>query len=46
MGSMAYDAVLHDLAVGEAVKSLPEEFKQQHAHTLEFDRGSAQRGYS
>lgn len=31
---MAYDAVLRNLAVvGEAVKSLPEEFKQQHATT-------------
>lgn len=33
-GSMAYDAVLRNLAVvGEAVKSLPEEFKQKHATT-------------
>lgn len=31
LGSMAYDAVLRNLAVvGEAVKSLPAEFKQQH----------------
>ncbi|MGI8867411.1 MAG: HepT-like ribonuclease domain-containing protein [Mycobacteriales bacterium] len=32
LGSMAYDAVLRNLAVvGEAVKSLPDDFKQQHA---------------
>lgn len=31
LGLMAYDAVLRNLAViGEAVKSLPDEFKQQH----------------
>lgn len=31
---MAYDAVLRNLAVvGEAVKSLPEEFKLQHVGT-------------
>ena len=31
---MAYDAVLRNLAVvGEAVKSLPDDFKQQHANT-------------
>ncbi|MEJ7756026.1 MAG: HepT-like ribonuclease domain-containing protein [Nocardioidaceae bacterium] len=30
LGSMAYDAVLRNLAVvGEAVKSLPDDFKQQ-----------------
>ena len=34
LGSMAYDAVLRNLAVvGDAVKSLPEEFKQKHAAT-------------
>jgi uncharacterized protein with HEPN domain len=33
-GSMAYDAVLRNLAViGEAVKSLPDDFKQAHADT-------------
>lgn len=31
LGSMAYDAVLRNLAVvGEAVKSLPNDFKQEH----------------
>lgn len=31
---MAYDAVLRNLAViGEAVKSLPDDFKQRHAAT-------------
>ncbi|MBY3551893.1 DUF86 domain-containing protein [Modestobacter lapidis] len=31
---MAYDAVLRNLAVvGEAVKSLPEDFKRKHADT-------------
>jgi uncharacterized protein with HEPN domain len=31
LGSMAYDAVLRNLAVvGEAVKSLPEDFKREH----------------
>ncbi len=34
LGSMAYDAVLRNLAVvGEAVKSLPDEFKKEHADT-------------
>lgn len=34
LGSMAYDAVLRNLAVvGEAVKSLPDDFKQEHAAT-------------
>lgn len=34
LGSMAYDAVLRNLAViGEAVKSLPDDFKQRHAAT-------------
>lgn len=34
LGSMAYDAVLRNLAVvGEAVKSLPDDFKSQHADT-------------
>ncbi|GAB3350728.1 HepT-like ribonuclease domain-containing protein [Modestobacter lapidis] len=34
LGSMAYDAVLRNLAVvGEAVKSLPEDFKRKHADT-------------
>ena len=34
LGSMAYDAVLRNLAViGEAVKSLPDEFKEKHATT-------------
>lgn len=34
LGSMAYDAVLRNLAVvGEAVKSLPEGFKRKHADT-------------
>lgn len=34
LGSMAYDAVLRNLAVvGEAVKSLPDEFKQKHSDT-------------
>ena len=34
LGSMAYDAVLRNLAVvGEAVKSLPDDFKQEHADT-------------
>lgn len=34
LGLMAYDAVLRNLAViGEAVKSLPDEFKQKHAAT-------------
>ena len=34
LGPMAYDAVLRDLAVvGEAVKSLPEDFRQEHAAT-------------
>lgn len=34
LGSMAYDAVLRNLAVvGEAVKSLPDEYKQKHADT-------------
>jgi len=33
-GAMAYDAVLRNLAViGEAVKALPEDFKQEHAGT-------------
>lgn len=33
-GSMAYDAVLRNLAViGEAVKALPEDFKQERAGT-------------
>lgn len=33
-GAMAYDAVLRNLAViGEAVKSLPDDFKLQHADT-------------
>lgn len=32
LASMAYDAVLRNLAVvGEAVRSLPEDFKQEHA---------------
>lgn len=31
---MAYDAVLRNLAVvGEAVRSLPDDFKQEHADT-------------
>lgn len=31
LGSMAYDAVLRNLAVvGEAVKSLPDDFKHEH----------------
>ncbi len=34
LGSMAYDAVLRNLAVvGEAVKSLPDDFKQEHTDT-------------
>lgn len=34
LGAMAYDAVLRNLAViGEAVKALPEDFKQEHAGT-------------
>lgn len=34
LGPMAYDAVLRNLAVvGEAVKSLPEEFKREHPDT-------------
>lgn len=34
LGAMAYDAVLRNLAViGEAVKSLPDDFKQEHADT-------------
>jgi len=34
LGAMAYDAVLRNLAVvGEAVKSLPDDFKQEHAST-------------
>jgi uncharacterized protein with HEPN domain len=34
LGSMAYDAVLRNLAVvGEAVKSLPDDFRQEHAET-------------
>ena len=34
LGSMAYDAVLRNLAVvGEAVKSLPDDFKQQRPNT-------------
>ena len=34
LGAMAYDAILRNLAViGEAVKSLPEDFKQAHAGT-------------
>lgn len=34
LGAMAYDAVLRNLAVvGEAVKSLPDEFKQRHPDT-------------
>lgn len=33
-GSMAYDAVLRNLAlIGEAVKSLPDDFKQRRAAT-------------
>lgn len=33
-GAMAYDAVLRNLAVvGEAVKSLPDDFKQHHVDT-------------
>jgi uncharacterized protein with HEPN domain len=33
-GAMAYDAVLRNLAViGEAVKSLPDDFKHEHAGT-------------
>jgi uncharacterized protein with HEPN domain len=34
LGPMAYDAVLRNLAViGEAVRTLPDEFKQEHADT-------------
>lgn len=34
LGSMAYDAVLRNLAVvGEAVKALPDDFKQDHGDT-------------
>lgn len=34
LGSMAYDAVLRNLAVvGEAVRSLPEDFKRDHPDT-------------
>ena len=34
LGSMAYDAVPRNLAVvGEAVRSLPDNFKQEHADT-------------
>ena len=34
LGAMAYDAVLRNLAViGEAAKSLPDDFKQEHAGT-------------
>ena len=34
LGAMAYDAILRNLAViGEAVRSLPEDFKQEHAGT-------------
>jgi len=34
LGSMAHDSVLRNLAVvGEAVKSLPDEFKNKHADT-------------
>jgi uncharacterized protein with HEPN domain len=34
LGSMAYDAVLRNLAVvGEAVKSRPDDFKQEHTDT-------------
>jgi uncharacterized protein with HEPN domain len=34
LGAMAYDAVLRNLAViGEAVKALPDGFKNEHPHT-------------
>lgn len=34
LGAMAYDAILRNLAViGEAVKTLPQEFRQQHPDT-------------
>jgi uncharacterized protein with HEPN domain len=34
LGAMAYDAILRNLAViGEAVRSLPDDFKQAHAGT-------------